>query len=168
MIFSYSKSQIFLCDLALLLEHFYSIGFIVFVYYCRSEKKQEQFDHFSLKTTKKSRTNQAAKKTSILWKSTCTHAKTYHFLLLWRNKSNRVRTIDAFSSSHIQVFVLVFVLILVTVLLTVAWLVIISCYIPSCTITLLKIGQIRDFNSCVTDRPTNGRTYPLIEMRERI
>ena len=36
------------------------------------------------------------------------------------NKSNRVRTIDAFSSVHIQVFVLVFVLILVPVLLTVA------------------------------------------------
>ena len=38
----------------------------------------------------------------------------------WENKSNRVRTIDAFSSVHIQVFVLVFVLILVPVLLTVA------------------------------------------------
>merc|ERR1711872_886305 len=25
-------------------------------------------------------------------------------------------------------------------------------------ITLLKIGQIRDFNSCVTDRRTDGRT----------
>ena len=93
-----------------------------------------------------------------------------------QNKSNRVRTIDAFSSVHIQVFVLVFVLILVPVLLTVAWLVILSCYIPSCTITLLKIGQIRDFNSCVTyrrtdgrtDRPTDGRTHPLIEMRRRI
>ena len=36
------------------------------------------------------------------------------------NKSNRVRTIDAFSGVHIQVFVLVFVLILVPVLLTVA------------------------------------------------
>ena len=36
------------------------------------------------------------------------------------NKSNRVRTIDAFSSVHVQVFVLVFVLILVPVLLTVA------------------------------------------------
>ena len=36
------------------------------------------------------------------------------------NKSNRVRTIDAFSSVHIQVFVLVFVLTLVPVLLTVA------------------------------------------------
>ena len=37
-----------------------------------------------------------------------------------KNKSNRVLTIDAFSSVHIQVFVLVFVLILVPVLLTVA------------------------------------------------
>ena len=78
------------------------------------------------------------------------------------NKSNRVRTIDALFSVHIQVFVLVLSLILVPVLLTVAWLVILSCYIPSCTITLLEIGQIRDFNSCVTDRrtdrPTDGRT----------
>ena len=76
------------------------------------------------------------------------------FLIFLKNKWNRVRTIDAFSS----VLVLEFVPILVPVLLTVAWLVILSCYIPSCTITLLKIGQIRDFNSCVTDRPTDGRT----------
>ena len=36
------------------------------------------------------------------------------------NKSNRFRTIDAFSSVHVQVFVLVFVLTLVPVLPTVA------------------------------------------------
>ena len=42
------------------------------------------------------------------------------YFLRPKNKSNRVRTIDAFSSVHIQVFVLVFVLILVPVLLTVA------------------------------------------------
>ena len=74
------------------------------------------------------------------------------------NKSNRVRTIDAFSS--------VLVLILVPVLLT------IFCYIPSYTITLLEIGQIRNFISFVTDgrmdRPTEGRTHPLLERRERI
>ena len=80
------------------------------------------------------------------------------------SKSNRVRTIDAFS----DLLVLVLVLGQVPVLLTVAYLVILSCFIPSCTFTILKMAQFRDFNSCVTDGPTDGRTYPLIEMRERI
>ena len=36
--------------------------------------------------------------------------------------------------------------------------------LPSFTLTLLKMAPFRDFNSLGTD----GRTHPLIEMRERI
>ena len=80
------------------------------------------------------------------------------------NKSNRVWTIDAFSSVFVPLydtFTCSFVLLLL------AQIVILSCFRPLSTAILVINGDFTRFQ-LVSDGRTDGRTHHLIEMRGHI